>query len=61
MNNKTYIVTMNTASLEVRCFGSFTKACKALGLPYHYLKRFKPSSTQPLYHSGYYVWRVTPE
>jgi hypothetical protein len=52
---------MNAASLEVRLFGSFTKACKALGLPYHYLKKFKSSSTEPIYHSGYYLWRVSAE
>lgn len=61
MNNKSYIVSMNAASLEVRLFGNFKKACTTLGLPYHYLKRGKATSTTPIFHSGWYLWRVSPE
>ena len=61
MNNKTYIVTMSTADLSVRCFGNFKKACERLQLPYHYLKKKKATPTAPIFHSGYYLWRVSPE
>lgn len=61
MNNKTYVVSVSAASYEVRLFTTFKGACTALGLPYHYLKRNPATAKDPIIHSGYFIWRVSPE
>lgn len=51
------IIEVTTPTGERRKFTNFQKACLIMGLPYHYLKRFK----LPKEHKGYKIERVAVE
>jgi hypothetical protein len=53
IHNKT-IIRVTAKGLD-RKFTTFTKACKKMGLPYHYLKRFK----LPRQYKEYLIERIS--